>query len=88
MADMNALRDRILQLADERGSLRVVTDEVANPTFVPDLADALVRLITTERYGLYHLTNAGYCSRHAYAARILALAGRGHIHIEPITLAD
>ena len=47
-----------------------------------------VRLIATERYGLYHLTNAGYCSRHEYAARILALAGRGHIPVEPITLAD
>ncbi len=79
---------RILELADERGALRVVTDEVANPTFVDDLADALVRLIATERYGLYHLTNAGYCSRHAYASRILALTGRAHIPVEPITLAD
>lgn len=79
---------RILQLADERGALRVVTDEIANPTFVDDLADALVQLIATERYGLYHLTNAGYCSRHEYACRILALAGRAHIPVEPITLAD
>jgi dTDP-4-dehydrorhamnose reductase len=79
---------RILQLADERGALRVVTDEVANPTFVDDLADALVQLIATGRYGLYHLTNSGYCSRHAYASRILALAGRGHVPVEPITLAD
>jgi dTDP-4-dehydrorhamnose reductase len=79
---------RILQLADERGVLRVVTDEIANPTFVEDLADALVQLIATERYGVYHLTNSGFCSRHAYAARILALSGRAHIPIEPITLAD
>jgi dTDP-4-dehydrorhamnose reductase len=79
---------RILQLADERGSLRVVTDEVANPTFVTDLVDALVKLIATQRYGVYHLTNAGYCSRHAYAGRILALTGRSHIPVEPITLAD
>jgi dTDP-4-dehydrorhamnose reductase len=79
---------RILQLADERGALRVVTDEVANPTFVNDLADALVQLIATGRYGLYHLTNSGHCSRHAYASRILALAGRGHVPVEPITLAD
>jgi dTDP-4-dehydrorhamnose reductase len=79
---------RIQQLADERGRLRVVTDEVANPTFVDDLADALVRLIHTGRYGLYHLTNSGYCSRHDYARRILDLSGRGHIPIEPIILAE
>lgn len=79
---------RILQLADERGSLRVVTDEIANPTFVDDLVDALLKLIETERYGLYHLTNAGHCSRHEYASRILALAGRGQVPVEAITLAD
>ncbi|MCC6189449.1 MAG: dTDP-4-dehydrorhamnose reductase [Anaerolineales bacterium] len=79
---------RILQLADERGSLRVVTDEVANPTFVGDLAEALLRLIATGRYGIYHLTNAGYCSRYEYACRILALSGRGHVPVEPISLAQ
>jgi dTDP-4-dehydrorhamnose reductase len=79
---------RIQQLADERASLRVVTDEIANPTFVNDLVDALLQLIATERYGLYHLTNAGHVSRHGYACRILELSGRAHIPVEPITLAD
>jgi dTDP-4-dehydrorhamnose reductase len=79
---------RMLQLADERGQLRVVTDEVANPTFVDDLADGLVRLIATGHYGIYHLTNAGYCSRYEYARKILELSGRSHIPIEPITLAE
>ncbi len=79
---------RILQLADERGRLRVVTDEVANPTFVDDLAEALLKLVATGRYGLYHLTNLGYCSRYEFAAKILALSGRGHVPLEPITLAD
>lgn len=79
---------RLLQLADERGALRVVTDEVANPTFAEDLADAIVKLIQSGRYGVYHLTNSGYCSRYDYARKILELSGRGHIPVEPITLAD
>ena len=79
---------RILQLADERGSLRVVTDEVANPSFVDDLADALIKLLGTERYGLYHLTNAGYCSRYEFASQILELSGRQHVPVEPIVLAE
>jgi len=79
---------RIQQLADERGMLRVVTNEVANPTFVGDLADALLALTQTERYGIYHLTNTGYCSRYDYARKILELTGRGQIPVEPITLAD
>jgi dTDP-4-dehydrorhamnose reductase len=79
---------RIQQLADERGSLRVVTDEVANPTFCEDLADALLKLVVTEHYGLYHLTNAGYCSRYEFARKVLDLSGRQQVSVEPITLAD
>ena len=79
---------RILEIARSGQPLRVVTDEVANPTFVDDLADALVKLIATRRYGLYHLTNSGHCSRYDYACRILALAGVAGVAVTPITLAD
>jgi dTDP-4-dehydrorhamnose reductase len=79
---------RIQQLADERGQLSVVTDETANPTFIEDLADAIIKLVQSGRFGVYHLTNAGYCSRYEYARKILELSGRGHIPVEPITRAD
>jgi len=79
---------RIVQLADERGALRVVTDEVSNPTYAPDLARALAVLIRTEAYGVYHLTNSGYCSRYDFAREILRLTGREHVPVEPITLAE
>jgi len=79
---------RIIQLADERGSLRVVTDEVSNPTYAPDLAEALGALIQTGAYGVYHLTNAGYCSRHDFAREILRVSEREHVPIEPITLDE
>jgi dTDP-4-dehydrorhamnose reductase len=79
---------RIQQIADERGRLQVVTDEVASPTFVDDLADAILRLVATHRFGVYHLTNAGYCSRYDYARKILEMSGRSHIPVDPITLAQ
>jgi len=79
---------RILQLADERGAVRVVTDEIASPTFVSDLATAILKLIETPYYGLYHFVNSGYCSRYEYAKKILELAGRRQVLVEPITLAD
>ncbi len=77
---------RILQLADERGALRVVVDEVSNPTYAPDLAAAVAALIRTDAYGIYHLTNSGYCSRYDFARAILRLGGREHVPVEPITL--
>jgi len=79
---------RIIQLANERGSLKVVADEVGNPTYAPDLADAIASLIQTGACGIYHLTNAGYCSRYEYVRKVLRISGREHIPVEPITLDD
>lgn len=79
---------KIIAAADTQGQLRVVTDEVSNPTYVPDLAEAIAQLIRTRAYGLYHFTNAGYCSRYDFAQEILRRSGRSHIPLQPITLAD
>ena len=57
-------------------------------SFVEDLVPALLQLIATEHYGIYHLTNAGYCTRHEFACAILELSGRAGVPVEPITLAD
>lgn len=77
----------VLRLADERGELAMVTDEVACPTYAEDLAGALLALVASGRYGTYHLTNAGACSRYDLACRILALSGRAHVPVRPIALA-
>jgi dTDP-4-dehydrorhamnose reductase len=79
---------RIIQLADELGRLRVVTDEVGNPTHAPDLATALAQLIQTEAFGVYHLTNAGYTSRYDFAREILRISSRGGVPVDPITLNE
>jgi dTDP-4-dehydrorhamnose reductase len=79
---------RIIQLADERGALRVVTDEIGNPTYAPDLAAAIAALVHTQSYGVYHLTNAGYCSRYDFVREVLHISGRGHVPVEPISLDD
>lgn len=76
---------KILRLADERGVLQVVTDEVSSPTYAPDLAQAIAQLIRTECYGIYHLVNEGACSRFALARRALELTGRQHVTIQPIS---
>jgi len=78
---------RVLQLADERGTLQVVTDEVGNPTYAPDLAEAIACLVRVGVYGIYHLTNWGYCSRYEFAHEVLRLAGRQNVPIEPILLS-
>jgi len=78
----------IQDAADRQGALCVVTDEVGNPTYVEDLALALIQLAATGRYGVYHLVNQGACSRLSFAATILELSGRGEAPITPITSAQ
>jgi dTDP-4-dehydrorhamnose reductase len=76
---------KIIRAADERGELRVVADEISSPTYAPDLAEAIAKLIRTDHYGIYHFTNEGICSRYDFAIKILKLSGRGHIPVHPIT---
>jgi len=75
----------ILAAASAGKSLRVVTNEVANPTYASDLAAAIDRLIDTERYGIYHLTNEGAVSRWGFARSILDCAGFCKTPIERIS---
>jgi dTDP-4-dehydrorhamnose reductase len=79
--------DKILELAQRQTALSVVRDEIGSPTYVPDLANALAQLITTNQYGVYHLVNAGSCSRYEWAVEILRKANVPR-PVKPITLAE
>jgi len=74
----------ILNRARETGHLRVVADEIGNPTYVHDLALAIRDLLTKGDFGIYHLVNAGACSRWAFAQEILRLAGLEQVTNTPI----
>ncbi|MGQ9676698.1 MAG: dTDP-4-dehydrorhamnose reductase [Chloroflexota bacterium] len=78
----------VIKLAEERDSLDMVNDEVSSPTYAFDLAQALARLIDVPAYGIYHLSNAGACSRYEFAAEALRLAGKGDFCLRPISLRD
>ena len=79
---------KIVKRAKDEGRLRVVSDEVGSPTFAPDLAGAVARLIHTEAYGTYHFVNDGACSRFEFAQAILDRAGLTGIPIAPAALAE
>ena len=79
---------KIVAAADKHGSLRVVADEFGNPTYTPDVAVALERLIESGRYGIYHLVNEGCASRFDWAAELLRLSGRGEIPLTPIPASE
>ena len=59
----------ILKNAKENDKLKVVTDLTGSPTYTVDLAQEIARLIETEYYGIYHITNKGFCSRYELAKK-------------------
>lgn len=66
---------RMLQLARERGSVQVVTDEFVTPTYTADLAHQLVVLADHDVRGIVHATSRGECSWFEFARAIFDLAG-------------
>ena len=57
------------------GKLTVVSDQRGNPTNCADLAHHILKLLTTEEYGVYHGTGRGECSWYDFAAEIIRLSG-------------
>ena len=84
----NNFVSKIVAAAHKHGALRVVDDEFGNPTYAPDTAAAMARLIETEHFGIYHLTNSGACSRYEFAREALRLAGLGQVPITPIAASE
>ena len=74
--------------AAARGEVRVVADQVGAPTYSPDLARMIGRIIETPRYGIYHANNAGACSWYDFAVELYRLAGLDTAIIRPIPSAQ
>lgn len=77
----------MLRLGNEKSQLNVVCDQVGSPTYTPDLARLMCDMIRTNKYGVYHATNEGFCSWAEFAAEIMRLSGR-RCQIRPVTTAE
>ena len=69
--------DIMLDLSKKRSSIEVVSDEINNLTYAPDLAAATRGLLeAAPPSGIYHLTNSGGASWYECAAETFRIAGR------------
>jgi len=78
----------ILNLAREGKLKKVVNDQHGAPTFAPDLAEAIIHLITANASGIFHVTNSGSCSWYEFARYLIARAPGIDITIQPCTTAE
>jgi dTDP-4-dehydrorhamnose reductase len=74
--------------AATRGQVKVVADQIGAPTYSPDLAHAIGRIIETPRYGIYHANNAGSCSWYEFAQQLYRLAGLDPTIVHPIPSSE
>ncbi len=65
----------VLKIVRDKGEIKVVHDQVGNPTNAEDLAHHLLCMAASEEYGLYHVTGNGICSWYDLAAECVRLAG-------------
>lgn len=65
----------MMSIAREKGACKVVCDQRGNPTNAGDLAHHILKLITTEEYGIYHATGNGECSWYEFTQKIVEYAG-------------
>lgn len=77
----------MLRLGSEKNQLNVVCDQFGSPTYTPDLARLMCQMIQTDRYGVYHATNEGFCSWADFAEEIMR-QGHRNCKIHPVTTEE
>ena len=80
----NTFVNKTIAWARSHETLRIVDDQISNPTWARDLAEATYSVVSAsrnhlqdvmkERSGLYHMAGTGYTSRFEWAQEILANA--------------
>jgi dTDP-4-dehydrorhamnose reductase len=72
--EWNFVRIALAKLREGRTVL-AATDQVVSPTYVPDLANAVMTLLVDDARGIWHVANAGAVSWADLAARAAEAAG-------------
>jgi len=67
--------DSIISMAKNGKPFKVVKDQTVTPTSTEELSLIINKLIHTDNYGTYHLTNEGECTWFEFAQEILGMTG-------------
>lgn len=78
--------DTMISLRD-MDQLKIVCDQYCTPTYVPYLADAILFLLTTERFGTYHITSDGQTTWYDFAVELFQQANL-EMDFVPISTAE
>ena len=71
-------------IAEGRTTLRAVADTRGTPTYAKDLLHGIRQLLAIGTFGLYHLGNAGSCTRYDVACAVVEALGRRDVTVEAV----
>ena len=74
----------VLDKADISSEISVVADQIGTPTYTVDIAKAIVDIVQSEKYGIYHVANEGYCSWYDFACYLFDKLNR-QIKVIPVS---
>ncbi len=83
-----AFPDRVLAQATTQPEIPAIADKFSTPTFAPDAAATLMKLIDAGAPGVLHVTNAGKASWYDIAVETLRAAGIEDVRVVPQRMAD
>lgn len=83
----NNFINTMIKLGKEREYLNVVCDQIGSPTYTIDLSPLLCDMVESEKYGVYHATNEGFCSWAEFATEIMEKA-EVNCRINPIPTSE
>src|SRR3989338_4765003 len=79
----------VQQLKEGKKELRVVSDKFGSPTFTKDFAKNIMNVVNTRRFGLYHMSNKGTCSRLDMALKLVEFMGlKNKVKVNPISSSE
>ncbi|EST12660.1 dTDP-4-dehydrorhamnose reductase [Sporolactobacillus laevolacticus] len=77
----------MLNLAENNDQIKVVNDQRGCPTYTEDLAEKIIEIFQTNKYGVYHLSNSGSCTWYKFAKEIFKLRGI-NVKVVPCTTEE
>lgn len=78
----------MLKLAETKTELNIVCDQIGSPTYTYDLSKLMCDMMESDKYGVYHATNEGFCSWYDFTKYIYKVAGITSVEVKPITTAE
>jgi len=81
--------ENFIATIEQEKPLGLVADRFGSPTYIPDLAEAIVRLVSIPRAGVLHFTNAGeITSRYHFIRRAVDRLGLDGSSLRPVPHLD